>query len=303
MNSPETSLEEFFDDLLQGRHDNTKNLMMITRLKAIKNDLITAEMHYQELGDNNLLHTIKEIDEIVIPVDAHLDKDVPRLVSDREMEKVYTNFFVDKPNSKKIGRRIYERILANAYYNLCPYCSQREVKTLDHYLPKSKFITYTITPVNLLPSCSDCNKLKLDNYTPSESKMIIHPYFEDLSHEKWLGCNVVENIWPITFSYSISNDVEDSILHSRLKYHFELFELSELYADNASREFNNRLKSLIKEYDSDPGKKALEFLKDNLESYEAENQNSWQTKMFDALINSKWFLEEALPRLSINYKK
>lgn len=302
LNLPEDDLGDFFEDLLKGRHNNNKNSMLITRLQSVKKLLIDAENNYQILAGERLLHTITEVEEIIIPDDIEIDEGIPRVISDKEMEKVYTNFLVDKPDSDKVGRVIYNKILSNTYYNLCPYCSQREVKTIDHYLPKSKFINLAITPINLLPCCSDCNKSKLDNYTLLEDQMIIHPYFEDLSNEEWLGCKVVENVWPITFSYYIL-EVNDPIFYSRLNYQFDLFELWKLYADNASREFNNRLKSLIREYNSNPDNKALEFINDNLESYRSENKNSWQTKMFDSLSKSSWFFEEALPRLHIYYKK
>ncbi len=302
LNLPEATLGDFFEDLLKGRHNNNKNSMLITRLKSVESLLIEAEKHYQKLGEDRLLHTITEIEEIIIPDDIEIEEGIPRVISDKEMEKVYTNFLVDKPDSEKVGRIIYDKILSNTYYNLCPYCSQREVKTVDHFLPKSKFITLAITPINLLPSCSDCNKLKLDNYTLLENQMIIHPYFEDLSNEEWLGCRVVENVWPITFSYYIL-EVNNPIFYSRLNYQFDLFELGKLYADNASREFNNRLKSLIREYNSNPDNKAIDFINDNLESYRSENKNSWQTKMFDSLSKSSWFIEEALPQLHKYYKK
>lgn len=303
LNLPEAALGDFFEDLLKGRHNNNKNSMLITRLKSVETLLIEAENHYQKLGEDRLLHTVKEVEEIIIPKDIELDGGIPRVISDKEMEKVYTNFLVDKPDSSKVGRIIYDKILSNTYYNLCPYCSQREVKTVDHYLPKSKFITFAIAPINLLPSCSDCNKSKLDNYTLLEDQMIIHPYFEDLSSEEWLGCKVVGNVWPITFSYFILEIEDNPKLTSRLNYQFDLFELAKLYADNASREFNNRLRSLIKEYNSNPENKALDFISDNLESYRSENKNSWQTKMFDALSNSSWFLEKALPQLHSYYNK
>lgn len=303
LNLPEDALGDFFEDLLKGRHNNNKNAMLITRLKAVENLLTEEENIYRKLGEDRLLHTIKEVVEIIIPEDIELVEGISKVISDKEMAKVYTNFLVEQPDSSKIGRIIYDKILSNTYHNLCPYCSQREVKTVDHYLPKSKFITYAIAPVNLLPSCSDCNKSKLDNYTFLEDQMIIHPYFENLSNEVWLGCKVVENVWPITFSYFILDIEGNPILTSRLNYQFSLFELAKLYADNASREFNYRLKSLIKEYNSNPENRALDFIIDNQESYSSENKNSWQTKMFDALSNSSWFLEEALPQLHSYYTK
>ncbi|GAB1804611.1 HNH endonuclease [Priestia megaterium] len=303
LQSPMYSIDSYFEEMLVGRHDNQKNLFLKTRLLAVKSKLVDAENEYQTLAEKKELHNLLEQETIGLPPTMKSDDSVPKFITAAEMEKVYSNFLVDKPDSKKIGRRVYDAILSNTYYNLCPYCSHREVKTVDHYLPKSKFVSYAITPINLVPCCSDCNKDKLDNYNLNEEEMLIHPYFDDISSVNWLNCKVNENIWPITFSYGISKNIHTSALQSRLEYQFKLLNLGKLYADNATREFNKRVKSLIKEYNSNPSKNALDFLADNYESYCLENPNSWQTKMFEALIHSKWFITAALPELQNFYLK
>ncbi|MED4174901.1 HNH endonuclease signature motif containing protein [Halalkalibacterium halodurans] len=300
---PIYSIENYYEDMLKGRHDNEKNNFLKTRLLSIKSKLIDEENTYQYLAEKKELYTISELDTISIPTIKELGDSIPKTINAAEMEKVYTNFLVDKQDSKKIGRKVYDSILSNTYYNLCPYCSHREAKTVDHYLPKSKFIHFAVTPINLVPCCSDCNKDKLDDYNLIEEKMLIHPYFDEISLIDWLKCEVNEKIWPITFSYQVSNTITDSVLKSRINYQFKLLNLGKLYADNAAREFNKRVKSLVKEYNSNPSDKAMDFLNDNYESYYSENTNSWQTKMFEALKSSRWFIGEALPNLQSFYNK
>lgn len=219
------------------------------------------------------------------------------------MNTVYTNYFVNKPDSSKVGRKIYEIIMANTDYNLCPYCSQRSVKTLDHFLPKSTFIPLAVVPANLLPCCSDCNKEKLDDIQLTEDKLFIHPYFDAVSFFNWLKCTVVEKNWPITFSYEVSKDISDQNIKSRIEYQFNLLKLNKLYADNATREFNKRVKYFVKEYNSNPENKLLDCINDNIDTYQFDNRNSWQTKMFEALKSSTWFREIALPQLENRYLK
>lgn len=295
LNLPNYTIGDYFEEMLVGRHDNEKNSFFKSRLLSIKSNLIDAEKDYQSLAIEKRLYTILEQETISISADVDLEDEIPRTISATEMEKVYSNYLVDKPDSQKIGRKVYDSILSNTYCNLCPYCSHREVKTVDHYLPKTKFVSYVITPINLLPCCSDCNKEKLDHYELIEDKMLIHPYFDVVDNLPWLKCKVNEELWPITFSYEVSEDITDPVLKSRLKYQFKLLNLGKLYADNATREFNKRVKSLVKEYNSDPSQNAMAFFDDNIESYQFENANSWQTKMFEALKGSKWFIEDALP--------
>lgn len=300
---PRYKIEDFYEEMLEGRHNNTKNQFLRSRLLSVHSFLQDAQSNYETLAKNQQLYTIQENETINIPSNVELEESIPRTITIKEMEKVYTNFLVEKPDSIKIGRKVYDSILTNTYYNLCPYCSHRDVKTVDHYLPKTKFASFSITPLNLLPSCSDCNKDKLDNYNLQEDKMLIHPYFEDIRNQTWLYCEVVDYTWPITFSYSVSESISDAILKSRINYQFELLKLGKLYADNATREFNNRVKLLVKEYKSNPSNKALDFINSNLETYKIENPNSWQTKMFEALKTSTWFLETALESLQPYYKR
>jgi hypothetical protein len=289
--------------LLNGRHNNIKNSFLKTTLIAIKSPLIDAQNDYQRLGRDKLLHSFSVQETISIAAAIELEEGIPRTISVLEMEKVYSNYLVDDSKSEKIGRKVYNSILANTYHTLCPYCSHREVKTVDHYFPKSKFAPYAITPINLLPGCSDCNKDKLDNYNLGEETIYIHPYFDDLSNLGWLECIVVRETWPITFSYSVSSDIEDEVFKSPIRFQFKKLKLSKLYSDNATREFNKRVKSLVKEYSSNPSNNAIDFLDSKIDSYRNENKNSWQSKMFEALRNSEWFLQSTLPKLEIFYTR
>ncbi|MED3727086.1 hypothetical protein [Priestia filamentosa] len=303
LNPPEYRIDDFYKELLENRHNNEKNGFIRTRLLSIKSVLEQAQDDYEKLGREQALHKIEDKQNIEIPDDVELDENITRKVTIKDMEKAYSTFLVDKPGSLKIGRKVYESIMSNTYYNLCPYCSHRDVKTVDHYLPKVGFALYTIIPLNLLPCCSDCNKSKLDNYVLQKDKMLIHPYFDDISNQEWLECRIVNNTWPITFHYNVGNSISDLTFKSRIEYQFELLDLSKLYADNAAREFNYRVKSLIKEYKSNPSNEALDFINSNIDTYKSENPNSWQTKMFEALKTSEWFLKCALHQLESYYRK
>ena len=299
--APKHRLDDFYDGLLEGRHNNEKNDYLRSRLIHIKPLLIEAEKKY--IGYRKKLYDLEESHIIDLPVGVQLDNAMKSYVDTNEMDKVYTEFFVGSPEVEKVGRVVYDSIISSADYNICPYCSDRKVMTLDHYLPKSKFALFAVTPLNLLPSCSDCNKVKLNKFDPNQEDMLIHPYFEDLSTENWLKCDVVEKKWPITFKYGVRDDIKNLILKARLEAQFSTLKLNLLYADNATREFMHRITSIIKEYKSNPSKNAFYFFDDNKTSYGDINQNSWQTKMFEALMNSTWFSKEALPCLEDNYNE
>ncbi|TGA97710.1 hypothetical protein E4665_11460 [Sporolactobacillus shoreae] len=71
--------------------------------------------------------------------------------------KVYTQKMVPK---SQLGRPYYDLFLSLPPNEKCPYCGQKKVSTLDHFLPKSVYTPLIVTPTNLVPSCKDCNTEK-----------------------------------------------------------------------------------------------------------------------------------------------
>jgi 5-methylcytosine-specific restriction endonuclease McrA len=99
--------------------------------------------------------------------------------------------FYDGPIVTGIFRkRVYDPLLALANHGRCPFCNERDASTLDHYLPKSIFPEFAILPINLIPCCKDCNHEKGEHKADSETKQLIHPYYDDIDSQQWLYASV-----------------------------------------------------------------------------------------------------------------
>jgi hypothetical protein len=211
-----------------------------------------------------------------------------------DMAKLYERKFVPKGEG---GRKYYDAIKLLPPNNRCPYCAQREVSTLDHYLPKAKYPTYAVTPYNLVPSCANCNIDKRDDNFDCREEETIHPYYDDFTSEKWIVANIIEEE-PIAFEFMVQcpEDWEDT-KKVRARKHFEKFELNRLYKPYASEEFRacfNRIKRLYKR----GGKElAIEDLKEHIEDKEVIRLNTWQVAMYQAIIDSEWFWNVYLPEI------
>jgi len=318
---PSNSTSEFFRLLIIRKNNNKKNNFLRTRLLAIENILYEKEIDYKDKLDREELYKIEKhayiecciFEELinklddsgeVINISEQSIKDFFEsgenfYISTEEMEKLYTQDFV----GKKEGRDVYNQILANADYKLCPYCSVRDVKTVDHYLPKSKFPTLAVTPINLIPACRDCNTIKSDEHGNLEEELLLHPYLDDVSNLNWLSANIQNNTFPITFEFSVANfSTEEPILFQRIQRQFSLLELGGLYANHATREFRDRSKMLIKNFDYGGLRGAQDYIKDIYETYSG-NVNSWQACMAEAIFNSDWIMnEETLEQIRVYYK-
>ncbi|MDP7142063.1 MAG: hypothetical protein QF692_08860 [Alphaproteobacteria bacterium] len=211
--------------------------------------------------------------------------DITSDVGKDDMVYLYDGKLLDK------GRDYYNLLLGAAPYDTCPFCSQRKVKSLDHYLPKTLYPSFSITPLNLIPCCSDCNKDKGTKDANTASEQFLHPYFDDLNGLIWLKAELTQRI-PISFVFSVVDISSlDSILYNRILHQFEVLNLGALYASHAAEEFENIRRMLVK-LQSCPDDGALaKYLQMQLDTYKSTDLNSWATAMYEALLNSEWFLE------------
>jgi hypothetical protein len=72
-------------------------------------------------------------------------------------------------------------LLRDRTLQFCPSCGEEGTpNTLDHYLPKSAFPHFAITPANLTPMCDICQQVKGERVLDDEDRRIyLHPYFDE----------------------------------------------------------------------------------------------------------------------------
>ncbi len=187
------------------------------------------------------------------------------------------------------GRSYYDILLTSAPHDTCPFCGQRKVKTLDHYLPKKLYPSFAITPVNLVPCCSDCNKDKSTEDARSRDEELLHPYYDDIGEMIWLNAKVVES-FPVSILFSINDfSASDKVLHTRITNQFELLSLGKLYASHAAEELENIRGALTDLKDLADDSSLGKYLQLQFNSCFRRNPNSWNTAMYRALLSSEWF--------------
>lgn len=193
-------------------------------------------------------------------------------------------------DSKRPGRAIYDAIKAIPEDGLCPYCAHREIKSLDHYLPKQRFSIFSVAPINLIPCCDACNKEKLSKAQGKPSKQFIHPYFDVIPEGEWLKMEV-RHTSPASFLFSAEPPTEWPIeLRSRIRYHFSELKLGRLYTIHAGKRLSNIRGILRKRLNNHPDK-VREWLIESAESAGEVNGNSWETVFFKTCAKSNWFCD------------
>lgn len=236
-----------------------------------------SEAEYRELGASGQLYWIEESDEVTPAVDAKL------------MGVIYKSHFARAGSPSRV---LYEQIRMAPEHGICPLCGQRIVATVDHYLPQTRYPKLNLTPVNLLPACSDCNKRKLAGVPESAETQTLHPYFDDLGNERWLVVEVQASS-PPTISFCIRPRAGwGEVLTARVGHHFRVMGLGELYAAQAASEMADISYSL-EEVGAVAGPGGVRaHLDAQFRSRCARDANSWKTALYEGLRDSDWFCAE-----------
>lgn len=253
---------------------NYTDIDLKNRLEDKKDIIKQASDEFEDASINNSLHTIASSDR------------VGHDVTTKEMTNLYANKFVKKP-----GRPIYEKIRSSAINDRCPLCGLRMVSTLDHHLPKAEYPALAITPINLIPACSDCNKTKLMAMPTKAEEETLHPYFDDVESDLWLYAEVIESS-PAAFRFFVNPPtIWDALIGVRVENHFDVFELNKLYVSHAAEELTNIRRNLIDLYSKTGSIGVRAHLQDQANSRRAAYINSWQTSLYQAMADSNWFCD------------
>lgn len=269
INKPSFKVREVFIECIS----TVSNSTLKANLNACVDIIEFAESDFNYRFPLNTIHEIVR-DNVVL---ASIGKN--------EMKTVYNYRMLQFENPRK---NYYNKLILAAPFGKCPLCSVREVDTLDHYLPKSKYPIYAVTPINLIPSCFKCNKSKSINYPNKSEEQTLSPYYDDVENIEWLSAEVLQTN-PISFRYFVNPlaDIEQ-ILNDRMSNHFDSYQINELFSSHANEELRGVKKQLETLYNNNPSL-LVSHLQDSYISRIELGMNSWQALMYKALLNDDWF--------------
>ncbi len=250
---------------------------LLNHIKSSQKIIATESIKYDTLAENGRLSTLKEHEEIY----GGATKD--------DMVWLYNNKFVSG-----LGRKYYDKIKAIPLYGKCPFCGVGRVSTLDHYLPKTKFPTYAVTPVNLVASCADCNKNKTSDVPGVREKEVIHPYYDDFNDEIWLKLRVKFEE-EVVFKFIVEKpDNWNQEKYERAQNHFDTFRLNSLYIAHCGEEFSEYKSSAKKLYKLGGEELVKLDLEEKIKERRSVTKNNWRAALYEGLLNSEEFFKSYL---------
>jgi len=214
-----------------------------------------------------------------------LAQEQPSNVTREQLRELYSRVLVNGGE-----RAIYNSIRNGSHYQRCPLCVQRDVQTLDHYLSQTSFPEFAILPINLVPSCFECNHAKLNHLAASSEEQLFHPYYDD-----WgifpLFSAVVQIGDNVEIEFHINDGALDETTLSRLNLHFEMMGLATLYAEHAAIELVQKRLSFVMTFNAGGPDALRDDLLHEAASRTAPFPNSWQPVLYRALAASAPFYE------------
>lgn len=245
------------------------------RFEEIRADLVAAEADYLARGPLATLYQIPETANV-----QHVTGD--------QMEALYTGTFARKGTG---SRDLYDKIKQGAPNGICPLCGSQQVKSLDHYLAKTKHALLTVAPINLVPSCSDCNTAKSDAQAAAEEDQHLHPYFDEVDDAEWLFADVNQTSPPSMIYRTNPPQAWPGPKQKRVSDHFKNLSHGFLFASLSSDQLPSMRHRLRRLHASGGADAVRASLQEDLDDYRKERRNSWQIAMFVGLVASDWYCD------------
>jgi len=259
---------------------------LIERITAIIPNIATAETQYDQFAQAATLHNF--------PQEDHVDGPNGTVTAD-ELKRLYTYRMLDE---NQPGRAIYDRLILSAG-ETCPLCGVREVKTLDHHLPKTDFPILSVAPINMVPACRDCQSEKMAVFPMVAQDQTLHPYYDNIDGDIWLTA-VVNQTQPASFTFDVTPPAAwTAIMAARVRHHMISFGLPRLFAVNAANELTGLRPCLVNAFNTGGGGAAA--VQAELQSrandwrqggLQAGRLNSWQLAMYQAATADNLFFSQ-----------
>ncbi len=197
-------------------------------------------------------------------------------------------------NSRTYFSTLKRKIRQLSKNGKCMYCDFSEHDPLDHYLPKNPYPEFSIFSLNLIPSCSRCNRLKHDEIFINGKRVYLNPYFDAIDEKQYVVCDIYFKGSNLpTPEFSIESYKGDTLAEIFLT-HFEKLSLKERYENEANELITNWVSraAQIKNISGDFNTNMKNLIRVDLNADKTRfGINNWRYAVEKAMIESDKFIE------------
>ncbi len=175
----------------------------------------------------------------------------------------------------------------------CPYCGFGPIEDLDHHLQKALYRHFSIFPLNLVPCCATCNRIKSRRPPPTRDKQLLNAYLEDPTSATFFRASVamdpVRGGVLVEFRVVRVRGMRPQLV-SRLNAHLEEYQLSR----RLRAPVNTYLAGIAVSLEDNMNQGGAAAVRDFLQRSAVVNaarfgKNSWRTALLKGLARSRDF--------------
>lgn len=228
VNYPNIECMDVFSTCLDSVHTKGEsNIDYLSRMRGISDEISLSWADFESRIQNKEFYLIRPC------LPFRIEQIIAGGVRKFELKKLYEDYML-KTGSE--ARKVYDKLLNSAVNETCSICGIRKVKTLDHYLPKSRYPMHSVNPRNLVPACSDCNTGKSNKIFESCLDQTLYPYDDNeiFYDNDWVFAipKVMEGFLLFDFVATPPDDWSEEN-RERAINHFESYGLREVYVKNS----------------------------------------------------------------------
>lgn len=284
-----------FNDMLVKCSEGMEQVNVRNSFISVFPTFFAKEQQYQALSLAGNLYAYPKVTPLTntTPVVGHLTK--------IKLVNLYENNLRDKD---KPARDYYDALLVSSGER-CPFCGDiGQTKNLDHFLPKAHFPEFSVMPLNLVPSCRDCNMgEKGQAYATVEDDQAIHPYVDkDIFYqEQWVYAEYIDEDDGAVVYFVQCPAAWSQEEKNRAENHFNSLDLANRYSLEAGKHLSevidqkNAFVDVILGFNPQATSQAIKdaFVIANLQPVINSGQfsNHWKKVMYQCLANSASFFQ------------
>lgn len=231
VNYPDIDCMDVFSTCLDSVHtEGESNVDYLTRMREVSGEILHSWVDFESRIQNKDFYLIRPC------LPARIEQVIVGRVKKFELKKLYEDYMI-KPGSD--SRKVYDKLRNSAVGNTCSICGIRSVKTLDHYLPKSRFPMHSVNPRNLVPACRDCNTGKASKIFESRFEQTLYAYDDNaiFYDNDWVFAIPIIMEGFLLFDFVATPPAHWSEENrERAINHFESYGLREVYVENSADE-------------------------------------------------------------------
>lgn len=173
---------------------------------------------------------------------------------------------------------------------VCPACGELgRPNTLDHYLPKSAYPHFCVTPVNLFPMCDACQLEKGtkvgDAVTP---RYFLHPYFDAFVGDQVLRLEITGPFDKPSFALEVTDGLEPG-QEALVRTHLRELDIEKRYA-SFFRNQHRRLLRLVSKMRAS-GQNVEQTLTTFKHGAADTSLNTWEHVFYAAVLSNPLFVD------------